>query len=169
MMEERRFRLQSGHTVLIRPIRSDDAPALAAAIEQLSEQSRYRRFHAHTLHLDAQMLTYLTEIDHHDHEALVALAPGSGDIVGVARFVRDTATPDTAELAIVVVDAWQRRGLGTVLIRQLARRAEEVGIDHFAAEILAENTPTLALVHRLGDAELTEQGPTTTVRMDNAG
>jgi RimJ/RimL family protein N-acetyltransferase len=114
MMEERRFRLRSGHTVLIRPMRSDDAPALAAAVEQLSEQSRYRRFHTHMPRLNAQTLTYLTDIDHHDHEALVAVAPGSGDIVGVARFIRDTATPDTAELAIVVADAWHRRGLGTL-------------------------------------------------------
>jgi RimJ/RimL family protein N-acetyltransferase len=169
MMEEQRFRLRSGHTVLIRPIRSNDAPALAAAVEQLSEQSRYRRFHSHVPRLNAPMLTYLTDIDHHDHEALVALAPGSGDIVGVARFIRDTTTPDTAELAIVVADAWHRRSLGTLLIRQLTRRAAEVGVDHFTAEILADNTPTLALVHRLGDAELTDHGPTTTARMDNTG
>jgi RimJ/RimL family protein N-acetyltransferase len=169
MMEERRFRLRSGHTVLIRPMRSADVPALAAAVEQLSEQSRYRRFHTHMPRLNAEMLTYLTDIDHHDHEALVALAPGSGEIVGVARFIRDTTTPDTAELAIVVTDAWHRRGLGTLLIRQLARRAGEVGIDHFTAEILSENTPTRALVHQLGDAELTDHGPTTTVRIANTG
>jgi RimJ/RimL family protein N-acetyltransferase len=169
MMEERRFRLRSGHTVLIRPMRSDDAPALAAAVEQLSEQSRYRRFHSVMPRLEAQMLTYLTDIDHHDHEALVAVAPGSGDIVGVARFIRDTAIPDTAELAIVVADAWHRRGLGTLLIRQLAQRAGQVGIDHFTAEILAENAPTLALVRRLADADLTDHGPTTTARMDNTG
>jgi RimJ/RimL family protein N-acetyltransferase len=169
MMEERRFRLRSGHAVLIRPILSDDAPGLAAAVEQLSAQSRYRRFHSHMPSLNPQMLSYLTDIDHHDHEALVALAPGSGDIVGVARFIRDTATPDTAELAIVVADGWHRRGLGTLLIGLLGRRATEVGIDHFSAEILAENTPTLALVHRLGDAELTDRGPTTSVRMDNIG
>ena len=101
--------------------------------------------------------------------AAALLAPGSGDIVGVARFIRDTATPDTAELAIVVTDAWHRRGLGTLLIRQLTRRAAEVGIDHFTAEILAENAPTLALVRRLADADLTDHGPTTTARMDNTG
>ena len=168
-MEERHFRLRSGHTVLIRPIRSDDAPALAAAVEQLSEQSRYRRFHSAMPRLDAPMLTYLTDIDHHDHEALVALEPRSGDIVGVARFIRDTATPDTAELAVVVVDAWHRRGLATVLIRQLARHAGQVGIDHFTAEIQADNAPTQALVHRLGDAELTAHGSTTTARLDNTG
>jgi RimJ/RimL family protein N-acetyltransferase len=169
MMEERRFRLRSGHTVLIRTIRSNDAPALAAAVEQLSEQSRYRRFHTQMPRLNPQMLTYLTDIDHHDHEALVAVAPRSGDIVGVARFIRDAAAPDTAELAVVVVDAWHRRGLGTLLINQLARRAAEVGIDHFTAEILADNSPTLALVHRLGDPELDNHGPTTTARIDNTG
>jgi RimJ/RimL family protein N-acetyltransferase len=168
-MEERHFRLRSGHTVLIRPIRSDDVPALGAAVEQLSEQSRYRRFHSAMPRLDAPMLTYLTDIDHHDHEALVAVEPGSGDIVGVARFIRDTASPNTAELAIVVADTWHRRGLATVLIRQLARRAGQVGIGHFTAEIQADNTPTHALVNRLGGAELTAHGSTTTVRMDNTG
>ncbi len=169
MMEERRFRLRSGQTVLIRPMHTDDAPALGAAVEQLTEQSRYRRFHSAMPRLDAPMLTYLTDIDHHDHEALVALAPGSGDIVGVARLIRDTTNPDTAELAIVVADAWHRRGLGTLLIRLLTRRASELGIAHFTAEIMAENTPTRALIHRLGDAELTDHGATTTARMDNTG
>ena len=169
MTETRRFRLQSGDVVLIRPIRNDDASALAAAVEQLSEQSRYRRFHSAAPRMDAPMLGYLTDIDHHDHEALVAVAPGSGDIIGVARFIRDTTTPDTAELAIVVVDAWHRQGLATLLIRQLAQRATALGIDHFTAEILADNIPTRGLINRLGDAELTDHGPTTTARIANTG
>jgi RimJ/RimL family protein N-acetyltransferase len=127
--------------VSVRPIRSDDAPGLAAAVEQLSEPSRYRRFHSAMPRLSEQMVGYLTDVDHHDHEALIATAPGSTKIVGVARFIRDTDNPDTAELAILVVDVWQRRGLGTLLLSELTRRAAHVGISHFTAEILSENTP----------------------------
>jgi acetyltransferase len=113
------------------------------------------------------MLDYLTDIDHNDHEALVALAPGSREIIGLARFVRDAATPDTAELAIAVADAWQRRGLAHVLLDELAKRATEVGIGCFTAEILADNTPTLALLHRLGTPDLTHHGSTVTASMDH--
>jgi RimJ/RimL family protein N-acetyltransferase len=170
LMEEQLFRLPSGDLVLVRPLRRDDAQALATAVEQLSEQSRYRRFHSSMPELSAQTLDYLTDIDHHDHEALVAVVPGleSIEVLGVARFIRDAAIPDTAEMAVLVVDAWQRRGLGTLLIRELARRATEVGISHFTAEILTENAPTLALVHQLGDADITDHGQTMTARMDSA-
>ena len=124
-----RVRLHSGDWVSIRPLCPQDAPALATAVERLSALSRYRRFHSALPRLTDEMITYFTEIDHHDHEALVAVLPGTGGIiVGVARFIRDPAHPDTAEVAVVVADSWQRRGLGTVLLRRLARRANEVGI-----------------------------------------
>ena len=113
------------------------------------------------------MLDHLTDIDHHDHEAFIALAPRSGEIVGVARCIRSPDAADTAELAVVVVDGWQRRGLGTVLVGELAARAAELGISHFTADILAENTPTLALAHSFGETQLTQHGPTVTARIDN--
>ena len=85
----------------------------------------------------------VTDVDHRDHEALVALAPGSGQLVGVARFIRNPREPDQAEVAVTVIDSWQRRGLGAALLRELAQRAAEEGIRHFTAEILAENRPML--------------------------
>jgi len=94
-----------------------------------------------------------TAIDHHDHEALVALAPGSGQLVGVARFIRIPREPDRAETAVTVIDSWQRRGVGTVLLSELAQRASEEGIRYFTAEILAENQPMLTLIRRLGHVE----------------
>jgi RimJ/RimL family protein N-acetyltransferase len=165
-MKERLFRLRSGDWVLVRPLHRDDSPALAAVVEKLSEQSRYRRFHSLTSHLSEQKLRSLTDIDHHTHDALVALVPRSPEILGVARFVRDAEDSGTAELAIMVGDDWQRRGLGTLLLGQLARRAANVGISDFTAEILAENTPTLALVHQLGTSDLTHHGQTVTARID---
>ena len=74
--------------MLVRALRRDDAPGLAEAFEQLSETSRYRRFFTAKPHLSEQTLAFLTDVDHHDHEALVAVAPDSGQLVGVARFIR---------------------------------------------------------------------------------
>jgi L-amino acid N-acyltransferase YncA len=164
-----RYRLGSGERVSVRQLRREDAPAIAAAVEQMSPRSRYLRFHSALPRLTEQMVSYLTDIDHHDHEALVALPPGSGGIiVGVARFIRDPEHPDTAEMAVAVADTWQRRGLGTLLLRQLARRATEVGVSHFTADILAENAPTIELARELGASATDNHGSTVTTRMDVA-
>lgn len=152
--------------MLVRALRPDDAPGLDEAFEQLSETSRYRRFFTAKPHLSEQTLAFLTDIDHHDHEALVAAAPGSGQLVGVARFIRIPGEPDLAEVAVTVTDSWQRRGLGTVLLRELAQRAAEEGIRHFAAEMLAENKPMITLARRLGGAEITSHGSTVSARID---
>jgi RimJ/RimL family protein N-acetyltransferase len=152
--------------VLVRAIRPDDAPGLAEAFEQLSETSRYRRFFMVKPRLSEQGLAFFTDVDHHDHEALVAVAPGSGQLVGVARFIRNPAEPDQAEAALTVIDSWQQRGLGTALLRELAQRAAEEGIRHFTAEILAENRPMLMLARRLGPAETTHEGTTVSARID---
>lgn len=165
MIGKRWFRLRSGDSVRVRPLRRSDAPALGRAVEQLSDQSRYRRFHSASP-LSEKMLHHLTNIDHHDHEAFIALAPGS-EIVGVARCIRDPEAAETAELAILVVDGWQRRGLGTLLVGELAARAAELGISQFTADILAENAPTLALAHSLGETQLTQRGTTVAARIDN--
>ena len=166
---QHRFRLRSGDWVSVRQLRPEDAPALAAAVERLSALSRYRRFHSALPRLTEQMVGYLTDIDHHDHEALVAVPQGSGGIiVGVARFIRDPAHPDTAEVAVAVADSWQRRGLGTLLLRRLARRASEAGIRTVTGDILAENYPTVKLARRLGVRSMDNHGTMVTTRMDIA-
>ncbi len=152
--------------MLLRALRPDDAPGLAEAFEQLSETSRYRRFFTAKPHLSERSLAFFTDVDHHDHEALVAVTLDSGQLVGVARFIRNPQEPDQAEVAVTVIDSWQRRGLGTVLLRELAQRATQEGIRHFTAEILAENRPMLTLAHRLGHAETTYRGSTVSARID---
>jgi len=149
--------------VSVRQLRPGDGPALAAFVERLSALSRYRRFHSAVRRLTKQMIGYLTDIDHHDHEALVAVPPGTGGmIVGVARFIRDPAHPDTAEVAVVVADSWQRRGLGRLLLRRLARRASDVGISSVTGDILAENHPMIGLARRLGARSMDNHGSTVT-------
>lgn len=145
--------LRSGDVVRVRQIRPDDRAALARAYAALSEESRYRRFFSATPELPGRLLRAAAEVDHENHEALVALPLLSREIVGECRFIRLPDRPDTAELAVTVADAWQGRGLGSALLARLSARALEVGITYFTAQILAENRTMLAMLPRLGNVE----------------
>ena len=118
-----RVRLADGRELAIRPVEPGDAPLLRAVFEQLSALTRYKRFLLELDHLSRQQLRYLTVVDHWDHEALLALDAASGAPVGVARYVRDARDRERAGAAVVVIDAWQRRGVGSVLLDHLAKSA----------------------------------------------
>ena len=162
------FRLRSGDVVRLRQVRPGDAPALARAYANLGEQSRYRRFFTIMPELPETTLKAATEVDHEDHEALVALPLLSPEIVGECRFIRLADRPDTADLAVTVVDAWQGRGLGSALLGRLSERALEVGIEYFTAEVLAENRTMLAILPSLGRVETESSGPVVTARIEIA-
>jgi RimJ/RimL family protein N-acetyltransferase len=130
-------RLADGTRVLIRPIEPGDKPGLAAALGRLSAATIRRRFLAAKPTLTRAELRYLTEVDGVQHLALVAVL--GDEIVAVARCVRLEPDGDVAEFAIVVGDAIQRQGLGTVLATALADAACRVGIRRFAATTLADN------------------------------
>jgi GNAT superfamily N-acetyltransferase len=135
----------------IRPIVAEDRQALLEGFDRLSPESRYRRFLSPHGKLTTRELDYLTEVDHHDHEALVALDPRTGEGVGVARFVRSQTDPGEAELAVAVIDDWQRQGVGTRLVTALAERAREEGVTSFTALVLADNELMLNLLEEIGD------------------
>ena len=158
-------RLRDGAQIEIRPIVPADRKELAAGIRRLSPESRYRRFFTPTSELSDAQLTYLTEVDHHDHEALVALDPETGHGIGVARFVRSPEDAETAEVAVAVADSWQGRGVATALLDRLAERARAEGVRRFSADILAENRPMLDLIGEIGEAQVIErdQGTVTVV------
>jgi RimJ/RimL family protein N-acetyltransferase/nucleotide-binding universal stress UspA family protein len=151
-----RTQLRDGSTVVIRPLTSDDRELLRSGFERLSDRSRYLRFQTPLTELSDEQLSYLTAVDHHDHEALVALAPDSDDAIGVARFVR--ISDNVAECAIVVADDWQNRGLGSELLERLVERAQEEGVERFTALVLADNTDALRLLQRLGDTVWRSEG-----------
>ena len=89
------------------------------AFERLSEESRYRRFFTTKNELSAAELDYLVDVDHEDHEAIIAIDPSSGEVLGVARYIRSKDDAEVAEVAVTVADDWQRRGLGRALLRPL--------------------------------------------------
>jgi len=101
--------LRDGSRVTVRPIRPQDAAPLRAGFERLSDESRYRRFLSPMQELSGPMLRYLTEVDHHDHEALIAVG-ADGTIVGVARSVRQDgwgrAAYDPAMMVAILLYVW---------------------------------------------------------------
>ena len=141
--------LKDGSRVTIRPLGPDDRDELRQGFERLSPESRYRRFFAPVSQLTERQLEYLTNVDQHDHVALVAVDPATGDGAGVARFVRTDG--DVAEPAIVVIDDWQGRGLGGRLMDRLVERAREEGVRRFVAPVLAENVGAIRMMERVGE------------------
>jgi nucleotide-binding universal stress UspA family protein len=148
--------LRDGSRVEIRPVEPYDRDAIAHGFERLSPESRYRRFFGPMPELPERYLDFLTRVDHHDHEALVAVDPSTGDGVGVARYVR--TGDDVAEAAIAVIDDWHGRGVGSRLLDALADRAREEGVTRFEAPVLAGNRGAIAVLERLGSTTKRSQG-----------
>lgn len=144
--------LRDGSRAVVRMVEAGDKDAFSEGMERLSSRSRYLRFHSGIERLSPRQLEYLTEVDQRDHVAWVALTSEQGREVGigVARFVRIEDEPDVAEAAITVLDDYQGRGLGTVLLGVLAAAAARRGIRVFRSYVLGENTDMLDLFEALG-------------------
>ena len=127
--------LADGSPVHIRPIRPSDADAIVALHSRFSERTRYLRYFSPYPRIPDRDLRRFVNVDHRDREAFVAAL--GGDLIAVGRYER--LDPDSAEVAFVVEDAHQGRGLGSVLLEHLAAAAREAGIRRFVAEVLPEN------------------------------
>jgi RimJ/RimL family protein N-acetyltransferase len=139
--------------IVIRPIDAGDRDRLRDSHERLSPETRYRRFLAVKPHLTSADVRYLVDIDGHDHVALVATLPDAdgAPIVAVARFIRIPGEPEVAEVAVVVDDALQGRGVGTELLARLAEQAVARGVRRFRATMLADNVAVHRLFESLAD------------------
>ncbi|MEX2280507.1 MAG: GNAT family N-acetyltransferase [Acidimicrobiia bacterium] len=146
--------LKDGSHIQLRPVTPDDKPLIADGFSRLSARARYLRFLAPSDRLSSRQLAYLAEVDHHDHVAWGAL---DGDAAaGVGRWVRLEADPSTADVAITVLDDYQGRGIGRLLLQVLAvsARARGVGVLHF--DVLAENEPMKGLLASVGSVPVSE-------------
>ena len=137
--------------MLIRPIRAGDKQLLADGLERLSAESVQRRFLTPKRSFSSTELRYLTEINAVDHVALIALDPAdpAAELIAVGRFVRLAEDPEAAEIAVVVADDWQGRGVGSLLGGHLAHAARNRGIKRFTATMAADNRPAHRLMAKL--------------------
>jgi protein lysine acetyltransferase len=143
-------KLSDGTELLIRPISPSDKAQLAAGMKKLSERTIHRRFLGPKPGLSKAELRFLTEVDGHNHFAIVAETLG-GQIVAVARWVRFVSDDQAAEAAIVVADRHQGKGLGKQLARMLADAARAHGVRRMHANMLSVNPPAHALLRVISE------------------
>jgi len=148
---DRTIPLRDGSCVRMRPIRADDAPRLVALYDHLSRDSRYGRFFSVMQRLPPDWARFHADVDYESRLALVVESPEDPDtLIAVARY-EPAGEPGAAEVAFVVQDGWQDRGLGTVLFSELLAAAQLNGIQRFRAWVLADNRRMLDLIVRLGE------------------
>lgn len=142
-------RLRDGREIVVRPVRITDEEALQRLFYELSDESTYKRFlHYKRAHHHEEMQA-LVDLDYEASMALVACLPDDGAIVGMSRYDVDPATR-LAEIAFVVRDDWQCRGIGTLLLRRMADIARDRDVAGFEATVLASNKPMLLVFHHSG-------------------
>lgn len=134
----------------VRAIRAEDAPRVADAFATFSDRTRYQRFLGPKPKLSGAELRYLTDVDQRRHVALAAVDPADGAFVGIARYATGPGETETADVAVVIADAWQGRGLGTLLMRELIARAAANGIARLTGTTLHDNPAARALLRRVG-------------------
>lgn len=150
-MRAYRASLDDGTEVFFRVLRREDASLLEEGFRHLSPESRYTRFFRQITELSEQQLRYLTDIDLKDHFAWVAIAAGEAPQgAGVVRWIRMRDEPQVAEVAVTVIDSFQRKGLGRTLLILAAISAVENGIERFRAWILGHNVATLGMLEKMG-------------------
>jgi RimJ/RimL family protein N-acetyltransferase len=141
--------LRDGTRVRIRPIRPEDAPRLTALYDRLSAHTAYQRFFTMMRRLPPDWARHLATVDYGRRLALVAerLGDGEAELIGVGRY-ETPASSDAPELAFVIEDGWQGKGLGTILLGDILRAAAARGFRRFRAYVLADNARMLELLAR---------------------
>nr|WP_276575362.1 GNAT family N-acetyltransferase [Bradyrhizobium sp. Oc8] len=142
--------MRDGRLVDIRALRPEDEPDMLAALEETSAQSLQRRFFVTKRHFSEQERAFFMEPNFRNHVALVACTEVADRsmIIGGGRYV--IFEPGRAEVAFVVIDAWQGRGIGCLLTGHLITIAREAGLTALTAEVLAENAAMLRVLRRFG-------------------
>ena len=149
--------LSDGRKVEIRAQQPDDREALLVAVRRASTETLYHRFFAAKRNFSEQEKHFFLDIDYVNHVALVAetIEDGRPVIVGGCRYV--VIGPGRAEVAFSVIDAYQKKGLGTALMRRLAAIGREAGLTELVAEVLSDNAPMMKVFARSGLAMTTKR------------
>lgn len=147
--EERREVLPKGDSVLIRPVRMSDTEALQRLFYELSDESRYHRFMVHKSVHPREEMQQLADADYAASMGIVACEAASNEIIAMARYDVDPKT-NYADIAFVVRDDWQRRGLGTRLMRRMIELGRAKGVQGFTAQVFATNPGMLMVFQKSG-------------------
>ena len=163
------LRLNDGRSVAIRPILPTDLDALRTFYAALSPRTRALRFHVSMKEVPEDLLREFTGVDWSAHVAFVAEDRGAARdrptaLVAEARYVRQ-ADSDSAEFALVVADDWRRAGLGTSLVRALARNARFAGLRRLCGDVLKDNKATRVFLDSLGARPVPGASDAGTVRL----
>jgi L-amino acid N-acyltransferase YncA len=140
--------LRDGSTVHVRPARAGDAPAVRAFYERLSPESTALRFFSSFPNLDSA-IAWATEVDYQRRYSLLAIG-GQGRVLGHAGWEREPGRPERAEVALAIADTMQGKGLGTILLGQLAEAADQAGVEVFGAEVLPRNYQAVQVIRNSG-------------------
>ena len=140
----------NGTRISLRQVDTDDRAGLAALFARLSPQSRYQRFLSPKRELTPRELTYFTDIDHVNHEAIAAVDQHDDSIVGVARYVRYADRAGVAEVAIEVADEFHAMGIGTALTSLTIQHAHANGLTLLTATTLWDNHAARRLLRHHG-------------------
>jgi RimJ/RimL family protein N-acetyltransferase len=143
-------RSRTGRVVDVRPLEQCDRPLLEGAIGRLSEESRSAVPHSQTAHDRAFELDRLVDLDHHDHEALIAIDPSTRRGVAVVRYIQVPGEPGVVELAATVAEDWHGMGLGSAPLTGLMRHAFNEGHLAVRAYVLAATSRSIAMLRRAG-------------------
>ena len=145
---ERRETLRDGTEIFFRPVKPTDEPALSEMLYSLSSESVQTRYFTHTMTFPHRDVQKLANIDYQNELAIVAVVPGpSGEeIVAIAQYFLDPMT-HAAEVAFIVHDEWQAKGMGSFLLEYIAQIAQQNGVKRFLAKVLPMNKPMLAIFH----------------------
>jgi acetyltransferase len=158
--------LASGESLSVRPVRHDDDNLEEAFVRALSLESRYQRMLSGGTKVTPEWIESMTHIDyrHHMAFAVITVVDGVEKFVGVGRYVVDASTL-TADVALVLADAWQGRGLGRRLLTTLLDHAQTAGVREALGVVLATNVAMLRLVRFMGFAVTAEAGDATVMRI----
>jgi acetyltransferase len=158
--------LASGESLRVRPIRHDDGELEEAFVCALSFESRYQRMLSGGTKVTPEWIDSMTHIDYRRHMAFAVTSAinGAEQFIGVGRYVAD-AVKSSAEVALVLADAWQGQGLGRRLLETLLEHAASAAIREAVGVVLATNVAMLRLARSLGFAVTAEPGDATVMRI----
>jgi acetyltransferase len=162
----RTWTLPSGETLIVRPIRHDDGALEEAFVRSLSRESGYQRMLSGGIKVTPEWLDRMTHIDYERHMAFAVTTSSEGAerFVAVGRYIV-AAGERSAEFALVIADAWQRKGIGRQLVEVLLEHARDAGLGEMVGVVLATNVAMLRLARSLGFAVMAEPDDATIRRI----